>query len=464
MHRTPPNQEGPLPSSFRDPSGFVFRKDGVLYRQVNQSYAGDWSNFHNSGLYEGLVRDGLITPVEEAPLGLAATNDAAAIVRPELIPFISYPYEWCFSQLKGAALLTLEIMRRAMAKGQWLKDASNYNVQFLGTKPIHIDSFSFEPYREGEPWPAYGQFCRHFLAPLVASKYLDNRTTPMLSMNLDGFHLDLLSKALPFSTKFKPGIAMHIHMHGRAEASTKALGPRPQISKNALLGIVDSLFQTVASISPPESTTTWSNYYQDNNYAGESIHAKEKLVSEFVDAIPRKPHSCWDLGANTGQFSELVASMGIPTIAFDLDPEVVERAYCKWHSASMTGLSPYIQNLTNPSPRLGWAHQERDSITDRGPADLIMALALIHHLAIANNVPLPSIASWFAQIGKWAIVEFVPKEDSQVVRMLSTRRDIFSHYNREAFELAFGEYFILRRSALIPGTVRSLSLWERKQD
>jgi ribosomal protein L11 methylase PrmA len=457
-----PKEDGRLPSSFRDPSGFVFKSEGQIYRQINQSYLSDWNLFRDSGLYENLVQDGLIIPVSDADIKLAVSDSAALVVKPEQLPFVSYPYEWCFSQMKAGALLTLDLMRRGISKGLWLKDASNFNIQFRGAEPVHFDTLSFERYPEGEAWTAYGQFCRHFLGPLVASAYLDSRTIPSLRMHIDGFPLDLVSKSLPWKARLNPGIALHIRMHGKASKQGGPAAKSAALPKNALLGMLDSLSNTVSALSPASASATWVGYYEDNNYEAKSQDDKSAVVRTFLESIQPKPATCWDLGANTGHFSEIPAGLGIATFAFDFDPDVVEKTYSNWRSRKVANVGAYVQDLTNPSPRLGWANSERDSFTDRGPADVVLALALIHHLAIGNNVPLEQIADWFGKLGRHLIIEFVDKEDSQVIRMLSTRRDVFIDYHQKEFERAFGKVFEIQSTHAIPNTKRTLYLMRNR--
>ncbi|MGV3618777.1 MAG: SAM-dependent methyltransferase [Fimbriimonas sp.] len=451
------------PGSFRDPSGFIFERDGVLYRQVNRPYAADLDLLDGSGLHEALAKDGLLIRSERVDDALALESGAVAVLAPERVPFVSYPYEWCFGQLRDAALLTLDAMDRALAKGMILKDASAYNVQFLRGKPILIDTLSFTTYREGEPWVAYRQFCQHFLAPLALMAYVDVRLAGLLRVHVDGIPLDLAARLLPAMTRVRPGLLTHLHLHAKAQSSAgESSGRKPHISLTALRALVDSLRDTIRGLpwNPPK--TAWGDYYGNTNYADEAMAAKRALVAGAIDAVRPKPATCWDLGANTGEFSILAAERGIETVAWDVDPVAVQRAYEAIQERWETRLLPLLQDLTNPSPDQGWAQTERDSLAARGPVDLLMALALIHHLAIGNNVPLPSVARSFAGLGRHLVIEFVPKEDSQVARMLSTREDVFPDYTQAGFEAAFdADFEVLRREA-IPGTTRTLYLMRRR--
>ncbi len=451
-------------SSFRDPSGFIFEREGVLYRQVHADAASDLDLLESSGLQDELLSAGFVVPFSRVDLGFAATPEAVAVIRPERIPFISYPYEWSFSQLKDAALATLELMRRALGKGMSLKDASAYNIQFVGSRPVLIDTLSFEVYQEGAPWVAYKQFCQHFLAPLALMAHCDIRLSQLLRTNIDGIPLDLAANLLPGKTKFQPGLLTHIHLHAKAqsqETSGKTSDRKIGVSKVSLLALVDNLKGTISGLNWKPTGTEWGDYYSDTNYSSDSLKRKDALVGELLSQVPSDAGACWDLGANDGTFSRLAAQQGRYTVAWDIDPAAVEKAYLDGKSKKVENLLPLLQDLRNPSTNLGWAGLERDSLSSRGPAGVVMALALVHHLAIGNNVPLPMIASFFASIGKWAIVEFVPKEDSQVQRMLVARKDVFASYDQVGFERAFAQDFEMVRAVPIEGTLRTLYLFRR---
>jgi len=455
-----------LGASFRDPSGFLFVRDGVLYRQVNRAYAENYARLMESGLYDKLVKAGLLVPHREAEVKPAEAVLAFRVIQPERVPFVSYPYEWSFGQLKDAALATLSIQRRALKAGLALKDASAYNIQFPHGRPALIDTLSFEIYREGEPWVAYRQFCQHFLAPLALMARRDARLGHLLRVYIDGVPLDLASRLLPGRTRLNFGLLTHIHIHAQAQQryADKAVG-RPKagagMSRQALLGLVASLEATVKRLSWKPAGTEWGDYYDITNYSTAAFEHKKKLVAGWVKRV--QPKIAWDLGANTGVFSRLASEQGAYTAAFDIDPAAVERNYQESKSAKEQRILPLVMDLTNPSPAIGWRNRERQSLGERGPADMVLALALIHHLAISNNVPLPQLAGFFAEMGRWLVIEFVPKSDSQAQRLLHSRADIFDRYTRPEFERAFGERFRIRDSSAVQESERFLYLMERRQ-
>lgn len=447
--------EGREPSSFRDPAGFLFREGGVLYRQVNEAGKDDYEGLMSSGLYDALVKRGLLVPHEES----ASREGAHRILKPQEIPFVSYPYEWSFSQLRDAAFATLSAQKEAFAKGMTLKDATAYNIQFLGAKPVLIDTLSFEPYVEGRPWIAYRQFCQHFLAPLALMAKTDLRLGDMLRTHLDGIPLDLASRLLPARTRLQKGLLMHIHLHAMSQVRHADAGVSRsdvRVGKEAFQGLIESLVNAVHALSIHKTETEWGNYYAETNYSDAAFGKKHGLVERFLDRIG--PKTVWDLGANDGTFSRLASSQGRMTVAMDIDANAVERNYLIARKENDARLLPLLMDLTNPSPALGWAHQERMSLMERGPADCAMALALVHHLAISNNLPLPMLAETFSRMANHLIVEFVPKSDSQVKRLLASREDIFPDYTKSGFEKAFRERFEILASEPVEGSERTLYL------
>jgi ribosomal protein L11 methylase PrmA len=451
-------------ASFRDPSGFIFRRQGILYRQVNQAYAEPYARLMESGLYEKLVKAGLLVSHRESAAEPAQPLTAFKVLEPQQIPFISYPYEWPFSLLKDAALATLSIQKRSLKAGMSLKDASAYNIQFLNGRPALIDTLSFEPYVEGQPWVAYRQFCQHFLAPLALMAYTDVRLGQLLRVYIDGIPLDLASRLLPVRTRLNPGLLAHIHLHAGAqrryadEAPKSPISASARMSREALLGLVDSLQSNVKMLDGKPGGTEWGDYYNMTNYSGAAFEHKKELIASWLARV--SPGSVWDLGANDGTFSRLASAQGIPTLAWDIDPTAVEMNYRKLRKDKEKDLLPLVLDLTNPSPALGWHHRERDSFMDRGPAGMVFALALIHHLAISNNVPLRQLAQFFRQAGNWLVIEFVPKTDSQVRKLLQTRLDIFPAYTAAGFEEAFSEHFTILERAQVRESERLLYLME----
>ena len=432
--------------SFRDPSGFVYTRDGTLYRQINNSFRPAFETFLASGLYDELVRDRMLVPHEQVGLELSATNDAYAVIRPERIQFISYPYEWSFGQLQDAATLTLEIQKRALLRGFTLRDSSAYNIQFQAGRPVLIDTLSLEPLEEGKAWGAYKQFCEQFLLPLLLMSTRDVRSGTLLRNYLDGIPLDLGSKLLPRRTWTWPTALIHIHMHAWAQgryagSAVSSAAKGRTMSRKSLLTLVENLGTAVRNLSWHASGTEWADYTADNNYSAAAAQSKREMVVAHLRKAGAR--TVWDLGANTGEYSRAAREAAELVVSFDVDPAAVERNYRRMKQDPESGILPLLMDLTNPSPAQGWAGRERLSLAERGPADALLALALIHHLAIGHNLPLDRVASYLAQLGRVLIIEFVPKSDAQVARLLLSRPDIFPQYTKEGFETAFAQHFTI---------------------
>ena len=419
-----------------------------------------------SGLYTSLTNKSLLIPHKEVAHPENETSEECyRILLPEQIPYISYPYEWSFSQLKDAAKLTLEIQLEALKHGMILKDGTAYNVQFHKGRAVFIDTLSFEIYEEGEPWIAYRQFCQHFLAPLALIVKCDFRLIHLLRSYIDGIPLDLASQLLPSKTWFSYSLLAHIHLHAKTqkqyEHSGREANPGKAVTmgKLQLEGLISSLNSAVEKLNWKHASTEWGDYYADTNYVDESMQHKEQLVSQMLEKCkPEGASMAADFGANTGKFSRLAVAAGYYTLSHDIDEVAVDKNYRKLALDDEDSILPLVLDLTNPSPGLGWASKERSSFIHRENVDVGMALALIHHIAISNNVPLASVAEFFSSVCSNLIIEFVPKNDSQVERLLATREDIFPEYNEEGFEAAFSQFFNIEEKVSIKGSERTLYL------
>lgn len=449
------------PGSFRDPAGFVFRRDGVLYRQVNRSYEPTFDRLESTGFLRQLQHDGLLVGHETLGADQGSTAEALTVLRPDVVPFISYPYEWCFGELRDAALLTLELQRRALDAGFVLRDASAYNVQFIGGYPVFIDSLSFGIYNDGQPWQAYGQFCEHFLAPLALMTEHDARLAAIQRSFSDGIPLEIASRLLGMKTWLRSGLMLHIHAHARSRkrfAHEAGKQRERTLSLAALRRLIDHLRQTIEGLRLDPEGTPWANYETEHNYTPDAATEKREAVREMLARL--KPSTVWDLGANTGVFSA-AAPEGTRVIAIDGDHAAVERHYRRVRQNNRSIL-PLVMDLSNPSPARGWAHAERKSLAERGPADVVLALALIHHLVLGGGVPLASVAKWLGGLTRFAIVEFVPPDDEQVLRLTAGRTEATHPYSEPDFRRAFEGYFSLLETRAVKSSGRVLYLFEKR--
>jgi hypothetical protein len=440
-----------LPGSFRDPAGHVFLRDGIVHRRVDPPGIAAYRRLIDSGLYAALIAERLLIPHEELDAAVDRV-DGAVVLRPQQIPMVSYPYEWSLSQLRDAAVATLRAQRIALRFDMVLKDASAFNVQFLDGRPVLIDTLSFDAYRGG-PWIAYRQFCQHLYAPLAVAAACDARLVRLGELFIDGLPLSIASRLLPRASYLRPGPLFHIHLHAKAEHRWSAKAPvSPSRAKasipdgggsstRALQALVESLERAVTSVAW-RTQSAWADYYAESeSYTSEGFAQKAQIVEAWIQRIA--PARVWDVGANTGYFSKMAARRGAYVAAFDSDPACVETLYREVRDRQISGVLPLVLDLTNPSPPIGWGNAERMTLAARGPVDLLLALAVTHHLAIGNNVPFAAIADYFARLTRRAIVEFVPKADPMVQRMLSAREDIFGEYTESAFEMAFATRFAI---------------------
>jgi hypothetical protein len=452
-------------SSFRDPSGFVFSNNNHIFRQINFNYKKNFDLLISSGLYDSLISKNLLIPHQEVKIKTPFKEKAYKIIKPEIVPFVSYPYEWCFSQLKTAALTTLRVQKIALKYKMSLKDSSAYNVQFINGKPILIDTLSFEAYNNKKPWKAYKQFCQHFFAPLMLIKYTDMRLNLLSRLFIDGIQIGFARKLLPLKSFLNPSILIHIHFHSLCQNFFAPKSSKKQknfLTDNSFYGLIDNLESSISKLRWKPSNSEWSCYYENTNYSTAAFSNKISLVDKYIRKY--KPKSVWDFGANIGEFSRLSSKYKINTISFDYDTFAVEKNFLNCVNTEEKYILPLVLDLTNPSPDIGWANRERFSLLSRGPSDMIFALALLHHLAIGNNVPFLKIAEYFSEICNFLIIEFIPKNDSQIEKMLSTRDDIFDYYNKETFEAEFKIFFEIIESSRIDESERILYLMKSKHN
>jgi hypothetical protein len=352
----------------------------------------------------------------------------------------------------------------------WLRDASAYNVQFDRGRPILIDSLSFEAADLSAPWPAYRQFCKHFLAPLALMAHRDIRCGLMLRDFIDGLPLDLATGLLPGRTRLG-GLLPHLHLHAAADRRTQqgqisgAADPKADQAKARPMNrtrheaLLDSLRRTVEGLKL-DIDSHWLTYTHQTSYSDAGMASKREIVERMLGTAGGS--MIWDLGANVGTYSDLAAGPGRLVVAFDQDPAVTELHWRNQSVEERALVLPLVMDLANPSPALGWSHAERRSLLQRGPADVAMALALVHHLAIGNNVPLPLVAELLAGTGRRGIVEFVPREDPMTQQLLAARRDIFAEYTIDGFRAALDRRFTVMEEAPVADSLRTLFLLEAR--
>ncbi len=450
------------PSSFKDAHACVFTDEqNIVYRQLNKSYRIHYEQLMNSRLYQKLVDKKLLVPHSEIDAIKFDISTHYKTIKPQHIPIISYPYEWCFNQLKDAALLTLTILKDSLRNDMILKDATPFNIQFVDGKSIFIDTSSFEKYEEGKPWIAYKQFCENFLSPLLLMSYTSTSLNKLLIAFPDGIPLSIVSKLLPLKSRFNLWILLHIHFQARYKSvKANVKNDARKMSKQRLLGLIQNLYSLIDSLSLKNEISAWSNYYENNILSDEYLRSKDLIVSNLLSKISLK--SALDFGTNTGRYAQLLSSKNIPVVATDFDHNCIDNLYCEIKKNQTKNILPLVIDLANPTPALGFANNERDSFLNRSHSDLILALALVHHLAIGKNIPLNKIAEQFSSIGNYLIIEFVPKSDEKVKLLLQNREDVFLSYTLENFELTFSKFYSIIEKQIVNSTNRVIYLMQKK--
>jgi hypothetical protein len=399
----------------------------------------------------------------EAPPALRA-EEYGAVLRHELIPFVSYPYEWTPGMLRDAALLTLDINLASIEEDLILKDATPYNVQFKGSRPVFLDVGSWEKINPGEPWAAYRQFCMQFLYPLMLQAYKGMPFQPWLRGSIDGITPTQARGLMSFRDRFRKGAFTHVFLHARLDQSYSQRGRTAGDMKKELksAGFGKELLKAnikkvrkaveAADWDPPKSV--WTAYRSENTYEDADNQAK----ADFIRAVSsqREWKLAWDLGANDGHYSRIIAEQARYVLALDLDPSTVELLYRDLKAEGNEQILPLVMNLTDPSPGLGWRGLERKGWTDRGKPELILALALLHHVSITGNVPVRQFVDWLASLESQVVIEFMTREDPMVKKLLAAKRVDHEDYDRGFFERVVSEAFEIERTQELPSGSRIL--------
>ncbi len=451
------------PASFKDPSGFVFQKNTIFYRQVNQLYKDDYDLLMGSGLYDELINKKYLLSHEEINENFTGSAEWYKTILPQQLSFISYPYEWCFGQLKDAALLTLSIQKLAIKYGMVLKDATHFNIQFVNNGPVFIDTLSFERYDPSRPWVAYRQFCECFLFPLLLQKYLSIDVQKLMLTYPEGIPATITKAMLPWKSNFNLGVGLHVSLQTKIKGDNNSRDYKSKFDQKKMLHLIGNLEENIkASTLNKKDKTTWSNYYAETIISQSYLTEKENIFRRLIDSTNFK--TALDIGANDGFFSKIISEKATHVVSIDFDSRCINSLYSYVQEKKVLPILPLCIDFSNPTRAIGFNNTERSSFTDRAKFDLILALALVHHLAISKNIPLQNIAASFNKIAKQVIVEFVSKEDEKVQQLLKNRKDIFSDYSETEFIKAFGKYFDISSTNKIPGTHRTIYLLSRKEN
>ncbi len=452
--------------SFRDPSGYVAHYGDRIFRILREDAFSSFEWLKSSGFLAELLRKRWLIPTEVASEP-ALQNLSQRALEHEAISFISYPYEWPFELLKRAALFHLDLHLLALESNFALIDASAYNVQFVGTKPIFIDPLSLVCYREGEFWLGQRQFCEQFLNPLLLTSLVGIPFNAWYRGSLEGITSEDLARVLrpkhKLSWRIWSEVLIPVWLQRSAQSkSSKAVAAQQRkLPMDAFQFILRNLRAWIAGLRDPFATqgTTWSSYEIENSYLAEDERRKQAFVSDFIER--KRPALVWDLGCNSGLYSETALRAGAQyVVGFDSDHGALNRAVQRSVRGDLKFL-PLLMDACNPSPSQGWNQRERAGLSARNKPDAILALAIEHHIAIARNVPLPMLLDWMTGLADRGVVEFVPKDDPTVQRMLSLRQDIFDQYSQAEFESELGKRAAIEKREVVSASGRTLYIYEK---
>jgi len=451
------------PASFRDRNARVFLFDNSVYRGLGPQALKEWEALIKTSFFSRFVERGMIIGTNQVDpsahqLSAEVLTGWPAILKHTTVPFISYPYEWTFGMLKDAALLHLDLLIAALDEGMVLKDSSAFNVQWRGAAPVFIDIASFEVLREGEPWIGYRQFCQMFLYPLMLQSYKEVPFHPWLRGSLEGIDPESFSQLMSKRDLLRPGVLFHVYLQAKAQAKYAATSTDIKkglstagFSREMIKNNVNGLRKLIDKLTWRRSKSEWSHYANEHSYSDADFEIKKAFVGDAAKS--RKWALVWDLGCNTGTFSRIVSENADYVVAMDADQLAVESLYLELRKEGNRSILPLVGNIADPSPSLGWRGLERKSLPERRRPELILCLALIHHIVISANIPLGDFISWLANLGTSLVIEFVTKEDPMVKKLLLNKIDNYDDYEIGYFEKSLSESFgIEKREVLKSGT------------
>jgi SAM-dependent methyltransferase len=476
---TAPAIEGPLAAngiesgSFRDRSARVFYSDGSVFRGLSASAWQEWQSVVITSFFKQALDTGRVVATEIVDpttlRGMDLPFESAAVLRHQAIPFVTYPYEWCFGMLKHAALLQLEMLEAALAEDFTLKDATPFNIQWIGPRPVFIDVASFVRLRPGQPWTGYRQFCRMFLYPLFLHAYKGVPFHPWLRGRLEGIDADECRRIMSWRDMLRPGVLSHVVAQSRFERryADTARDIRQELrragfDKRLISANLAGLRRLITGLKWVPRASAWSDYVCRNSYDYSETAEKDRFVEAALGLT--RPRILWDLGCNTGRFSKLAAKYADYVVAIDSDHESIERLYGELRCGTIRNVIPLVMDVSDPSPGLGWRGTERRPLLQRGRPELVLCLAVIHHLAITSNVPIADLVEWFAEMGAALVVEFPTPDDPMVKRLLLNKDSVYNDYSVTYFERALGNRFDIRDRLVLASGTRILYYAVPKRD
>lgn len=464
-----PKSLGLEPGSFRDWDSRVFVSDRGVFRALTESGRADWDTLAASGLLERFSASGELVATEPAATDVLSELQrldpnggwVGALVH-ERLPFVSYAYEWSFSMLKDAALLQLRLLTAALAEGLTLKDATPYNVQWRGARPVFVDIGSFERARDGEPWAGYRQFCMLFLYPLMLEAYRGVSFQPWLRGSIDGISPTDFRALFTRRDALRRGMLRHVFLHASLEGRYASRGgevrddlEKAGFDRRLVEANVAAMTKLVSRLRPRGGASTWIEYRSTCSYDDVEVAQKEDFVRRVVERTRRT--LVWDLGCNDGRYSRIASGNADLVVAIDSDRHVVDALYAELKAEGEGSILPLVVDLSDPSPGIGWSNAERTTLVERGAPEVVLALAFVHHLSIAGNVPLREVVRWFRRLDAELVIEFPGRGDPMVQRLLGAKReDAHPDYSRETFETLLRASFEVVDSVDLASGTRTL--------
>ncbi len=439
--------------SFRDRDGRVYREQGRIFRGLSPAALESFQQLEEKGFYQDFLETGKVIgtrllPGDENPLPADIRSQWAGFLEHDPVPVISYPYEWSFSMLRAAALLQLELVEQAIGNGFSLKDATPYNIQFIDRKPVFIDIPSFEPLQEGQPWTGYRQFCEMFLFPLLLQSYKNIDFQRFMRGSIDGIGVQAASALFSLRDRFRKGVLSHVWLqakldrrYGGSSDNVRSNLKTAGFNRELILVNVRKLKKLVQRLEWEAAGSEWGDYAEFHNYSDDDHRLKENFVREAAEMC--RPATVWDIGCNTGQFSMVAAPFCRQVVAMDIDHVAVERLFRNQEMPA--NVLPLLQNVSDPSPNWGWKNTERTDLQSRSRPDLVLCLALIHHVVITANIPLAEFIEWLAQLTRNLVIEYVSRKDDKVETLLRNKDDKYSDYSRESLLASLEKHFTIER-------------------
>lgn len=458
MSEVPPESTArPDDGSFRDPDSQVVHVDGRVLRRLSGAGRRDWEALSRARFFEQAVAGGRLVATTELPPGTGPADGWDGVLEHERLPFVTYPFEWTFGMLAAATVVHLELLRDALAEGLTTKDGYAYNVQWRGVEPVFIDVSSFTRYTGG-PWAGYRQFCETFLNPLMLQSFVGVDFQPWLRGRLEGIPVQDMRRLLSARHLLRPGVLRHVVLHAHfdrsareATSSTRSALAQAGFDRDVVLATVEKLLGLVRQLSWRPEPSAWTSYRTSNTYRGEDRSTKQAFAEKVASSV--RPQLVWDLGCNDGTYAKAVADHAGLVVAIDGDHATAELLYRSLRATSVRNVVPLVVDLTDPSPSLGWRNRERPGLLQRPRPDLVLCLALLHHLTIVGNIPLAQVVEWLAGLAPVAVVEFVDRTDPMVAQLLASKPVPHTDYSRARFEHEVARHYqVEAREELSSGT------------